>query len=184
MEDSEIVALFWRRDETAILHTKERYGSKLRHIAYNILKNDEDAEESENDTYLKAWTAIPPQRPQYFFAYLAKICRNVSLHRYDWNNAQKRSAEFEAATDEIAQCIPDGTAEKPYEAMEIGEILSAFLRTLSKENRLIFLRRYLFADSVADISRRFHIGESKVKISLFRTRNKLKSYLEKEDIQA
>ena len=107
MEDNQIIELFFRRDETALTHTKERYGSRLRALAFRILGSNEDAEECENDTYLKAWESIPPQNPRYFFAYLAKICRNTALHRAEKANAQKRNAVVVELTNELAECLPD-----------------------------------------------------------------------------
>ena len=183
MEDERILDLYWARDEEAIVQTRQSYGEKLKSIAYGILQNIQDAEESESDTYLKAWDVIPPQRPQYFFAFLAKICRNISLHRLDWLHAAKRSAEIVQLTTELEQCIPDPAAEKNYEAEEIGGLISSFLLTRSKENRVVFVRRYFFSDPVQDIARRLGVSESKVKSSLFRTRNKLRTYLEKEGIR-
>ena len=182
MEDARIIELYWSRDEEAIVQTKRSYGEKLRSIAYGILKNREDAEESENETYLNTWNAIPPQRPQFFFAFLAKICRNISLHRFDWLHAGKRSAEIVQLTTELEQCLPDPAAERRCEAEELGRIISGFLTTLSRENRVIFVRRYFLAESVHDISNLLSISESKVKSSLFRTRNKLRDCLEKEGV--
>lgn len=183
MEDERIIELYWSRDEAAISHTKQRYGEKLKRISFNILKNYEDAEESENETYLKAWGAIPPKRPQYFFAFLAKICRNISFHRLDWLNADKRNAEIVQLTAEMEQCIPDRMADRRFEAEEIGEIFSAFLQNQSKQNQVIFIRRYFFAEPIREIARHLGISEGTVKSSLSRTRNKLRVYLKKEDIR-
>ena len=183
MDDERIIALYWARQEEAIAQTQRSYGERLRRIAYNILRNREDAEESENETYWKAWEAIPPQRPRHLFAFLAKLCRNISLHRLDWLNAGKRNAEIVALTAELEQCIPDAAAERSYEARELGGILSDFLRTTSRENRVIFVRHYFFAEPVSDISRLLGVSESKVKMSLLRTRNELKQYLEKEGVE-
>lgn len=180
MEDSNIIALFWKRDEHAIAETQMAYGRKLKQLALRILKNQADAEECENDTYLKAWNTIPPQSPQYFYAYLAKICRFAAFGKLDAQNAQKRKAVMVELTAEMELCIPSTAYEKSLEQEEIGRQLNAFLAELSEENRLMFLRRYWFADSIREIAQRCGSSESKVKTALFRTRNKLKSYFERE----
>ena len=180
MNDHNIISLFFARDEAAIQHTREKYGGRLFTTANHILRDPQDAEESVSDTYLRAWETIPPQRPRHFFAYLAKICRNFALKRLDWNSAAKRKADVVSLTQELELCIPDRCREM--EALELGQILDAFLRELSPENRLIFLRRYWFGDSIAEISVRYGIGESAVHMRLNRTRAKLRAHLEKEGI--
>ena len=107
MDDSKIIELFFARSEDAIKHTNDVYGRRLFYLADNIVHNDQDAEESVNDTYMKAWDTIPPQRPEHFFAYIAKICRNFALKRIDWQKAKKRNAEVVTLTQEMENCIPD-----------------------------------------------------------------------------
>ena len=183
MEDSKIIELFFARSEDAIKHTDETYGRRLYHLAENIVKNGQDAEESVSDTYMKAWDTIPPQRPQNFFAYLAKICRNFALKRLDWKNAGKRKAEIVSLTEEMEMCIPDQSREREMEAKELGMILDRFLRTLTPENQMVFLRRYWYADTIAEIAARYGISESAVLMRLNRTRAKLCTYLEKEGMK-
>ena len=182
MEDEVIIELFWARDEMAIKNTALKFGSKLHQLAMKILYNHEDAEESVNDTYLAAWNTIPPQRPTYLFAYLAKICRLTAYDKLDWKTAKKRQAEIVELTAEIENCIPDPSAEAGAAGKEIGRLLNIFLVGLSEEKRLIFMRRYWFGDSISEISRRYGLGASKVKVSLLRTRNALKFFLEKEGL--
>ena len=182
MEDSKIIELFFARSEDAIKHTDETYGRRLYHLAENIVKNGQDAEESVSDTYLKAWDTIPPQRPQHFFAYLAKICRNFALKRLDWKKAAKRNAEVVSLTEEMEMCIPDQSRDREMEARELSVALDHFLRTLTPENQMVFLRRYWYADTIAEIAARYGISESAVLMRLNRTRAKLCSYLEKEEI--
>ena len=182
MTDSQIIALFWERSEDAIRETDAVYGRKLFAVSDKILHSREDAEESVSDTYMKAWETIPPQRPSFFYAYLAKICRNFSLRRLQWNSAAKRSAEVVSLTQELEACIPDRSHENRMEGEEIGQALNRFLGSLSLESRLIFLRRYWYTDSVQEIASRYHITESKVKTQLHRTRKKLQQYLAKEGI--
>ena len=182
MEDSKILDLFFVRNEDAIKHTDDTYGRRLYHLAQNIVKNEQDAEESVSDTYLKAWDTIPPQRPQYFFAYLAKICRNFALKKLDWKNTAKRSAEVVSLTEEMELCIPDQARDRETEARELSMLLDRFLRTLTPENQMVFLRRYWYADTIAEIAVRYGISESAVLMRLNRTRTKLYAYLKKEGI--
>lgn len=182
MEDKQIVDLFFRRDEEAIRQTEAAHGPRLYALSYRILQSREDAEESVSDTYLKAWESIPPTRPVFLYAYLAKICRFVSFGRLDWRNAAKRKAEVVELTAEMELCIPDLRQESKLETRELGRLLNQFLGTLSEENRHVFMRRYWFADSIAEIAQQTGLGESNVKTRLYRTRNALRSFLEKEGI--
>ena len=183
MDDNKIIELYFSRNEDAIRHTHDIYGRRLFILADNIVRNDQDAEESVNDTYMKAWDSIPPQKPTRFFAYLAKICRNCALNKLNWKHAAKRNAEIVSLTQEMELCIPDARQDQKMEARELGQILDAFLRTLSEENQLLFLRRYWFADTISDIAVRYKISESAVNMRLNRTRAKLRVYLAKEGIR-
>ena len=182
MEDEEIVALYFAREERAIEATGEKYGAPLTRLAGRLLRLKEDAEECVNDTYLGAWNAIPPTRPQKLFAFLARICRNLACDRLDFRNAKKRSAEIVPLTEELAACLPDGRAGDAFDEEALGKVLNDFLENLPKESRLIFMRRYWFLDPVKEIAARYGIGESRVKTSLFRTRKKLLERLSEEDI--
>ena len=172
MDDSKIIELFFARNEDAIKHTEDTYGRRLFHLADNIVRNDQDAEESVSDTYMKAWDTIPPQRPEHFFGYIAKICRNFALKKIDWQKAKKRNAEVVTLTQEMEA-----------DARELGRVLDAFLRTLTPENQMVFLRRYWYVDTIAEIAARYGISESAVQMRLNRTRSKLAMYLAKEGIQ-
>ena len=182
MEDHAIIELYWNRDEAAIRETDAVYGNKLQNLSEHILDSREDARECVNDTYLKTWESIPPQRPNFFYAFLSKICRFISFGRMDWNNAEKRRADLVSLTAELEACIPDRRVQEQLEAKELGKILSAFIVTLPADSRLIFLRRYLYVDTVAEIAARYGISESKVKTQLHRTRAKLHTHLAKEGI--
>ena len=182
MEDANIIALLWARNEQALRETHAVYGRKLFTLSNNILRSHEDAEECVNDTYMQTWKAIPPKRPQYYFAFLASVCRNLSLNRLDWNAAAKRSADVVTLTQEMESCIPDCRRDTEMESREFRRLLNDFLAGLPKESRLIFLRRYLYADTIAEIAARYGLSESKVKTQLHRTRAKLRTYLEKEEI--
>ena len=182
MEDAKIIDLYFARNEDAICQTDAAYGRKLFSLADRILQNVQDSEESVSDTYIKVWETIPPTRPTYFYAYLAKICRHFALGKLDWRAAAKRKAEIVSLTNEMALCIPDQRKEAEMSAKEIGRALNGFLEDLSQESRVIFLRRYWFCDSIAQIAERYGISESKVKMRLHRTRIQLADYLTKEGI--
>ncbi|MGM9550346.1 MAG: RNA polymerase sigma factor [Faecousia sp.] len=182
MEDEKIIDLYWERKDEAIMETQRAYGRQLQTIAERIVQSYEDAEESVNDTYLAVWRTIPPKRPRYFFAYLAKICRNFAFGRLDWRDAAKRRAEVVTLSEEMAMCIPDTKREQAAEGKEIARALNAFLGTLSQENRVLFVRRYWYVDTVAEIAQRFGTSESKVKTRLHRIREKLRAYLAQEGI--
>lgn len=182
MDDTKIIELYWNRNQDAITEMDRSYGRQLHGLADKIVQNHEDAEESVSDTYLKAWETIPPQRPNYFFAYLAKICRNFAFGKLDWKNAAKRKAEVVELTREMQLCIPDDRRSRQAEGKAIGRALNAFLEGLTVESRLIFLRRYWYCDTIAEIAARYQISESKVKTRLHRTRVQLYQFLEQEGI--
>lgn len=182
VDDAKIIELFFQRNEQAVKETDNAYGHKLYRLSNSILNDPQDAEESVSDTYMETWRSIPPKSPKYFYAFLASICRHLSFNKLDWRLAEKRNAEVVALTQEMESCIPDARQEGEMDRRELRRILEAFLDSLSKESRLIFLRRYLYVDTVAEIALRYGISESKVKTQLHRTRNKLRTYLAKEGI--
>lgn len=178
MEDSQIIDLYFLRSEQAIAETKAKYSRLLMHIAMNILGNPADAEECENDTYMSAWNAIPPTRPNVFSAFLSRINRNLALNRYEYNRAKKRDQGMELVLSELEECIADKkSVEQSVEEGVLVEIIEEFLDGLKQEQRIIFVRRYWYSDPVKEIAGRMRISESKVKTTLFRTRNALSEYL-------
>lgn len=183
MNDEQIIKLFFARNEDAIRQTDCKYGTRLTRMAENILKNSEDAEESVSDTYLRAWDTIPPAKPEHFYAYLAKICRYFAFGKLDWRNAAKRNAEVVSLTQEMEECIPGSWRSADVDSNELCGIISSFLRTQTQENRMVFLRRYWYADTVSEIAQRYSLSESAVLMRLSRTRNKLAAYLKKEGIR-
>lgn len=183
MTDTQMIELYWNRSEDAVAETEKAYGRKLLSLSQRIVRNPEDAAEVVNDTYMKTWNSIPKARPKYFYAYLATICRHLSFNLLNWNQAEKRKAEIVAITDEMEACIPDLGVEKAAQGKEIVQALNAFLETLPREQRLLFVRRYWFADSIAEIAGRYDLTESNVKTRLFRMRNQLREYLKQEGIQ-
>lgn len=184
MDEKQIIELYWARSENAIAETAGKYGQFCHSIAYNILFDREDSEECVNDTYLHAWNAIPPRRPDRLGAFLGKITRNLALKRYEKKSAMKRGGgQVMLALDELAECIPDpNTVERRVDNKMLAEKLDAFLSQLNAESRRIFLRRYWNLSSVREIAAAYGITESKVKMSLMRTRGKLRSFLEQEGI--
>lgn len=179
MTDEKIIELYWLRDESAIDHTKESYGSYIFSISYGILSSREDAEECENDTYLSAWYAIPPSRPAILSAFLGRIARNVSITRLRRKNAAKRGGgEVTVSLFELAECIPDGSRfDEELKSEELGKAISELLYSIKEADRNIFVRRYWHCESVSDICKHLGFGKSRVKMSLKRTREKLKKHL-------
>ncbi|MBQ8802401.1 MAG: sigma-70 family RNA polymerase sigma factor [Tyzzerella sp.] len=181
MEDKRIVDLYWERSERAIVETKLKYGSRCMYIANHILKNQEDAEECENDTYWTIWKLIPPQRPEFLGAFITKIVRNLSLKKLEYNQAKKRKMEPIAEMEELSHFMR--LHNDVNEAMEVSiltECINQFLMQEKKENRVIFLRKYWYFESNEEIARRYDMTEARVKGTLFRSRKRLRRYLEKE----
>ncbi|MCK9253864.1 MAG: sigma-70 family RNA polymerase sigma factor [Clostridiales bacterium] len=182
MDDQAIIALFWARDEMAISETKTKYGRLCRGIARNILGSEEDAEECENDTYLKTWQAIPPQRPAVLPAYLGRIARNIALNRWKAGRADKRGGgEVTLSLDELGDCV-SGQEDPDLDEGEVLVAIERFLDRLEQADRLVFLLRYWQLEPVAAIARRMAWSENKVTSRLFRLRKRLKSQLEKEGV--
>lgn len=182
MEDTHIVSLFLARNEDAIDMTAQKYGNRLRSLALGITDDPQTAEECENDTYLQAWNSIPPHAPcHYLYAFLARITRHIALNHCRDRDRLKRSAHICQLSAEMEQCIPapDDTVCRVDEII-LREVINGFLAALSEEKRNIFLRRYWFLDSIAAISQRYGLSESKVKTILFRSRNQLRHHLQKE----
>lgn len=181
MEDSKILDLYLVRDERAIECTEAKYNKMLSHIAFNILHSAEDSGECVNDTYMKAWQAIPPDRPTYLGAFLAKITRNLSINRYIQNKARGRMLTTEKVFEEISECIPD-TSTPISEDIALRNAINDFLASLGEIPRKIFVKRYFYMMSVKEISLDMRITVSNVKVILMRTREKMKTHLEKAGI--
>ena len=184
MKDNEIINLYWNRDETAITATADTYGKYCYSIAYNILSNNEDAEECVNDTWLKAWKSIPPNKPNHLSTYLGKITRNLSLDRYKLLTAQKRGkGQVELALSELEGCVPAQTdMEQITDEMVLVDAIETFLRSQPRTERNIFIGRYWYLYSIRDLAGAYRMSESKVMSLLHRMRSKLKLHLEKEGI--
>ena len=182
MEDSEIVALYWHRQETAITETQRKYGAYCRTVAGRILPDRLDIQECENDTYFAAWNSIPPHKPSVLQTFLGKITRRIAIDRWRSLSAEKRGGgTVPLALEELSQCVPGGAdpAEK-LEAMELAEKINAFLEKLPPLERKVFLTRYFELASLKEICEKYVISESRLKSMLHRTREKLKRHLQKE----
>ncbi|MBQ9121666.1 MAG: RNA polymerase sigma factor [Clostridia bacterium] len=183
MEDKQIVELYFARDERAIRETEAKYGRLCFHIACNVLSDPSDAEECVSDTYLGAWNAIPPTRPNSLKAFLCKIARNLSLKRLESVERQKRSRDMTVSLTELEEVLPDACIAPEISDGEISVRISDFLRGEKADARNVFLRRYWFFDSIEEIAARYSFSQSKVKSMLYHTRKKLKEYLIKEGIE-
>lgn len=185
MEDHEIVALYWAREETAIAETQDKYSRYLTKIAYNILADVQDSGECVNDTYFRAWNSIPPHRPCVLSTYLGKITRQLSIDRLRRQHSKKREgSQYELSWEELSDCIADHTVqpEQEVEAEQLAAAINTFLYTLPQQTRNLFVCRYYFMDSIRDIAGYTGFGESKIKSILYRTRLRLRDYLDKEGL--
>ncbi len=182
MEDSQIVSLYWDRNETAIRETEIKYDHYLQKIAYNILNDTEDSRESVNDTYLAAWNSMPPHRPNALSAYLAKITRRISIDLFRYRTREKRAgSEYALSLTELEDCISAGnTTEEAVNVKLLADAIGIFLRTQPESARTAFLGRYYFLDPLKEVAAYCGMSESKCKSVLYRTRLSLKEYLTKE----
>ncbi len=183
MTDERIIELFFERSEQAIKELDEKYGRVCHSVAYNILNDRQDAEECVNDSYLGVWNAIPPATPHPLLAFVCKIVRNISLRRYEQNTAAKRNSHYDIAIEELEDCLSSSiTIQDEIEASELTRIIESFLDSLSKENRVIFLRRYWFSDTYADIARQVGLTQKNVSVRLTRIRKELRTYLLEREV--
>lgn len=180
MDDKQIVDLYWARSEVAITETEKKYGRYCHYIAYSILGDDEDAKEIVNDTYLKTWNTIPPNRPPYLKPYIGTISRRLSLNRYEAKNAQKRGGQMALVLEELNECIPDRNTENIGDSLALRDALNRFVGSLPEKTRRVFVRRYWYVSPISEIAKEYYMKESSVTVLLLRTRNKLKAFLEKE----
>lgn len=184
MTDEEIIDLFFRRDHRAVAELSQKYGPVCLKLSRNILSDVRDAEECVNDAYLGVWDAVPPERPDPLPTYLYRIVRNLSVKRYHANTAKKRNSTYDAALDELEECIPSpSTVEDEFAAEELSALLDRFLVTLKQDDRVLFVRRYWYAGSIDELAGQFRITKHNVSVRLSRTRDKLKLYLKKEGYQ-
>lgn len=183
MNDLQIIEMYWKRNEQAISVTAEKYGTYCYSIAYGILHNEEDSKESVNDTYMSAWNSMPPHKPNVLKTFLGKITRRLSIDRLKRKNAEKRGGEIAEVLDELSECIsPSGDPIAEVEKKMLDKTINTFVRKLKDTEQRVFLYRYWYAKPVKEIAKLFGFSESKVKVMLMRTRNKLKEKLETEGL--
>ena len=183
MEDQAIIDLFFDRSEQAISELSKKYGRLCCKVASNILHNSLDAEECVNDTYLGVWNSVPPQQPNPLLSYVCGITRNLAMKKYHASTARKRNSFYDVALDELESCLSTAdTTESEFSARELTELLNQFLKTLDQESRVIFLRRYWYADSISAIALRLRMSDNQVSVRLHRVRKKLQTHLRKEGV--
>lgn len=184
MDDSKIVDLYWARSQQAIAESERKYGAYCRTVARNILARTEDVEECVNDTWLRAWNTIPPQRPTFLQAFFGKLTRNLSLDRWRRDRAQKRGgSQVELALDELEDCL--AARDRVDEVLDVqttAQLISNFVRGLPQQDRMLFIRRYWYLDDIQTLAKTFGMGQSQVKSRLHRIRQRLKTELEKEGV--
>ena len=183
LDDEGILDLFYERSEQAVTELDRKYGAAVRRTAENILRDRLDVEECLNDTWLAAWNTIPPQRPDPLVSYVCRIARNLAVKRWRADTAAKRNANYDLVLDELEECIPSGMdVESEIECRELTAAINRFLETLGHEDRVLFVRRYFFAEPVAQIAAATHFSANRTSVRLFRLREKLRNYLQKEGL--
>ena len=181
MEDREIIRLFLARDENAIEELVKKFRPLAKHIAFNILGNEEDAEECINDAYYAVWNNIPPADPNSLPAYLGTIVRNISTERYHANSAKKRNSYYDVALEELSDCFPsDKNVEDEAITSSMIKSVNSFLDGLKKDDRKMFIRRYWYSESIEMIAKENGISKNKAAVKLHRIRKRLHAYLRKE----
>ncbi|MCI2057124.1 MAG: sigma-70 family RNA polymerase sigma factor [Oscillibacter sp.] len=183
MNDEEIIHLYWGRSESAIEQTGVKYGAACRSTARRILPDVRDAEECVSDALMRLWNAIPPEHPRCLRAYLLRVVRNLALDKALYNSAGKRASALETSFEELEPYLAgEDSADQMMEQQELQEFLRRFLASQSKDNRVIFVRRYWYGESVQEIAQALHVSEGTVKSSLFRTRSRLRESMRKEEL--
>lgn len=181
MDDKQIIRLFFERSEQAITELSQKYGDLCMKIARRILNDHQDAEECVNDAYLGAWNSIPPQSPDPLRSYICRIVRNRSLKKLRANTAIKRGSQFEVSLSELEDCIPDNSLDEQLAVNELSAQINAFLAALPKDDRLMFVKRYWFSESISELADAFGITENNVSVRLSRIRGKLHQYLNRKE---
>ena len=183
MSDEEILDLFFERSEQAIAELAAKHGSAVTRVAFNILGDAEDAKECVNDTWLGAWNSIPPQCPAPLRSYVCRIARNLATKKYHANTAQKRNSRYDLALDELAECIPDSrSVEDRIDVKELARTIDRFLDTLSYEDKFLFMRRYYFADSLAEAAGMAGMSYNAAAVRLHRVKEEFRKQLLKEGV--
>ncbi len=183
MEDVKIIELFFERDERALSETELKYGDRCNSLAFRILNSKEDSEEAVNDALMKAWNTIPPNNPSSLFSYLAMLCRQISIDKLRKSTSKKRGlGEYELSIEELESCIPNELRQTEIENDLLKDTLNSFLSKLPKKKRVIFMSRYWAFYSISEIAENLNMSEGSVKMTLLRTREKLRDFMEKEGV--
>lgn len=183
MEDSEIIDLFFERSENAIVQLSDKYGSVFMKESMNLVNNRADAEECVNDAYLSVWNAIPPQKPESLLAFVCRIVRNLSINRYNRNNARKRKGNYDLCIEELEKCIASQKSiDDEISEAELSSCIDKFLSSLNEEDQMIFVRRFWYLDAYEDISKASGIKEGTVRVRMSRIKARLKVFLEKRGV--
>ena len=182
MEDKRIIELYFERSEKAIEETGKKYGAYISSVAFSILASNEDTEEVVNDTYVRAWNSIPPQKPNKLGAFLATVARNLALDRYEARCRERENIAAEAVLDELAECLPDSDGISVIDEVVLREAVNSFLESLSEQTRTVFLRRYWYMLPISKVAKLSDMNEATVKTILHRTRKSFKAHLEAKGI--
>ena len=182
MDDNRIIDLLFERSENALDEIKKKYSRLYGYVIRNAVDNESDAEECENDLLLSVWNSIPPARPDNLSAYICRIARRIGIDRLRYNTRSKRNGDLTVMLSELEECLPDRAMTSGERGSEIGEILSEFVRELEPVTRILFIRRYIYLETVSSLSGRFEMSENNVAAKLYRARKKLKKKLNKEGI--
>jgi RNA polymerase sigma-70 factor (ECF subfamily) len=178
VEDTQIIELYFKRDEAALQETHAKYGVYCFRIAKNILESREDSEECVNDTWVQAWKKIPPTLPESLKAFLGKIVRDISLSKYRANHAKKRFNAMDVMLEELDNCLPsDFDMMEILEKKQLVELINAWLGTISREDRILFIKRYYYGDSIKELSRDYGYHENFLSQRMLKIRRKLRTYL-------
>ena len=183
MEDYQIIIMLFERSEAALDHLAKKYASVYKRILWEILRDESDTEECANDVLLAVWNSIPPNDPQNLPAYLCRIARRIGIDKLRHRTRKKRDSGYTVSLSELNECLPDpGGLPREEDGQQIRHVLSEFVRQLEPETRVLFIRRYVYLESVADLAKRFSLNENYIAVKLYRARKKLKKHLIKEDI--
>ena len=177
MDDKQIIRLFFERSEQAITELSQKYGDLCMKIARSILDDPQDAEECVNDAWLGAWNSIPPRSPDPLRAYICRIARNHALKKLHAKSALKRGSQFEVSLSELEECIPDNSLDEQLAVRELSSQINTFLSALPRDDRVMFVKRYWFAESLSELADEFHITENNVSVRLSRIRGRLYQHL-------
>ena len=180
MEEHQIVELFWLRSEDALEQAWEKYGRLLQQLCRNILEDPQEVEECVSDTLLALWNTIPPQRPAPLAAYACRIARNLAVKRYRDSHAQRRDSRKTLPLEELVEVLPAPSTEEQWNAKELARAMDAWLEGLKETDRVLFVRRYWFGDSVQDAAARVGLRENTASVRLRRMKLRLRDYLTQE----